>query len=102
MTLYGRNILKIKTKGWLRKLAVGDQALLSDMNIDKAEYPLKDRRLLIGELSHSLNVSTQRVHNIITVELGKSRVCPRLVHHHISKVKFSPLQALEALRVVRG
>jgi hypothetical protein len=47
---------------------------VTDVNIDKAEWLLKeDRRLVLRELSGILNVSVQRVHHV-TVELGMSQV----------------------------
>jgi hypothetical protein len=53
---------------------------VTDVNIDKAKQLLKEgRRLSLRELSGSLNVSLERVHHIITVELGMSRVCARWV-----------------------
>jgi hypothetical protein len=51
---------------------------VTDVNIDKAKQLLKeDRRLSLRELSGSLNMSLERVHHIVTVEVGMSQVCAR-------------------------
>jgi hypothetical protein len=53
---------------------------VTDVNIDKAEQLLEeDRRLSLRELSGSLNVSLERLHHIITLELGMCRLCTKWV-----------------------
>jgi hypothetical protein len=53
---------------------------VTDVNIDKAEQLLKEnRRWSSRKLSGILNVSLERIHHIVTVELGMSQVCARWV-----------------------
>jgi hypothetical protein len=67
-------LLKMETKGWLVTLKVGGRLSIAvtDVNIDIAEQLLEDRRLSLMDFSGSLNVSLERVHYIVTVELGAS------------------------------
>jgi hypothetical protein len=48
--------------------------VVTDVNNDKAEQLLKNRRLSLRELSGNLNVSLERVHVIVKEELGLSQV----------------------------
>jgi hypothetical protein len=45
---------------------------VTGVNIDKAKLMLKERRLLLRELSGSLNASLGSAHHIVTVQEGMS------------------------------
>jgi hypothetical protein len=58
---------------------------LEDVNIDKTEQMLKkDRPLSLKEMSGSANISPERIHHIIMVELGMSQVHAKQVHQDLS------------------
>jgi hypothetical protein len=65
--------------------SVRPNTAVTDVNIDKTEQLLKeDRRILVQELPVSSNLSLERVHHIITVELGVMQVWARWVPCDIS------------------
>jgi hypothetical protein len=65
-----------------------------DVNIYNAEQMLKDRRLSLRKMTACLNVSLEKVHHTLRVELGMSQVCTRwfivtLVLSREKKMKYS-------------
>jgi hypothetical protein len=80
---YEGSILKTETEEWFPMLEAGRPGN-SVTNVDKAELLLKDRIL---SLRDSLNMSLERVHQIVTMQLAMSRVCARLVPRDLSQEK---------------
>jgi hypothetical protein len=70
-----------ETEEWFAILEVGSPGTALT-NVDKAEQLLKEDRRL--SLRDSLNVSLERVHQIVTVQLGMSRVCARWIPRDLS------------------